>query len=81
MTRKRMPSSTTTREPSETVPLVLPVSMSQIIRRVAAVRNAQGVRVGSRGYSMSAAVREALAEHLPAWQAEISKSPIGGSKE
>ena len=81
MTTRRMPSSMTTRKPSETMPLVLPVSMSQTIRRVAAVRNVQGARVGRRGYLMSAAVQEALAEHLTMWQAEISKSSIGDPKE
>ena len=68
------------REERETVPLVLTASIGQALRKVAAVRNAQGKRNGNRSYSMSAIAREALAEHLAGWQSEIRKAAVRGQE-
>lgn len=65
----------------QTLPLVLPPEMVRLIRNVAAVRNTRGERVGKRGYSMSAVVRDALEGHKAGWNSEIQKPiRIGGGR-
>lgn len=64
----------------QTLPLVLPPEMVRLIRHVAAVRNARGERVGKRGYSMSAVVRDALEGHTTGWNSEIQKPVRVGGK-
>jgi hypothetical protein len=81
--REDVPPGAAAKESSDyvTVPVVLPATWRDDLRRLAALRAAQGQQAAGRTYSLSALFRDILAPLMPRFRDELRAGHIHSNSE